>query len=145
MKTVFICEAKRTPVGSFGGIYKHVSAVDLGVIAAKAVLTSEFAAEVDELIFGNVLSAGLGQAPARQVALGAGLANTVKALTINKVCSSGLKAVMLGADSIALSRSELVLAGGMENMTCAPFLSSSQRYGNRLGHTELKDLSLIHI
>ncbi|MCL4141630.1 UNVERIFIED_CONTAM: hypothetical protein GTU68_032920 [Idotea baltica] len=143
MEAVYICAAKRTPVGSFGGVYKRVTAVELGVAAVKALLAEELFPHVEELIFGNVLSAGLGQAPARQVALAAGLKESTRALTVNKVCSSGLKAVMLAADSIALGRSELVVAGGMENMSLAPFLSQSQRYGSRLGHTELKDSILL--
>lgn len=135
MKQVFIVAACRTPVGRFLGSLKGFSAVDLGQrVVAEAVARAGLSAEqVDEVIFGNVLSAGLGQNPARQVTLGAGLPTSVGALTINKVCGSGLKSVALAAQGIQVSDIEVAVAGGMESMSNAPHLLMGAREGYRMG------------
>ena len=141
MDPVFICAAKRTAVGSYQGSLASVSATELGAHVIRAVMEQCGLSNdtIDQVILGCILTAGVGQAPARQAALGAGLANTVQALTINKVCSSGLKAVMLAADAIQLGHAQSVLAGGMENMSQAPYLLPSMRAGARLGHVEAVD------
>lgn len=141
MRDVFICKPKRTAIGSFQGALAAVSAVDLGVTVVKEILASLNLApdSIDEVIVGSVLTAGQGQAPARQVAIKAGLSKSVQAMTINKVCSSGLKAVMLAANSVQLGQSEAVIAGGMESMSQAPYLLPSLRTGARLGHSEAED------
>ena len=138
---VYICAAKRTAVGSFGGALAQVAAPQLGATVIRAVLTESGVPKeaVDEVIMGCILTAGVGQAPARQAALFAELPKSVQALTINKVCSSGLKAVMLAMDGIQAGRINCVVAGGMENMSRAPYLLPSMRTGARLGHTEAKD------
>ena len=122
MKTAVIASAARTPIGSFNGSLSSLSATRLGgIVIADAVKRAGVKAEeVDEVIMGNVLSAGLGQAPARQAALTAGLPNSVGAVTINKVCGSGLKAVMLAAQAVQLGDAEAIVAGGMESMSNAP-------------------------
>ena len=140
-KEIVLCGAKRTPVGSFQGAFSTVSACDLGAAAIKATL-AESAVDVnsvDQVIMGCVLSAGLGQAPARQAALGAGLPRSVQALTVNKVCSSGLKAVMLAASEIAAGNADAIIAGGMENMSQAPYYLDALRSGARLGNSEARD------
>jgi acetyl-CoA C-acetyltransferase len=136
-----IISAVRTPIGSFQGALSGVSATKLGsTVIAEALKRAGLGQEsVDAVIMGNVLSAGLGQAPARQAALGAALPTTVECLTINKVCGSGLKAVMLAAQGIRLGEAEVVVAGGMESMTRAPYLLSEARDGYRLGHGALVD------
>jgi acetyl-CoA C-acetyltransferase len=141
MREAVIVAAARTPTGKFMGSLKGFTAPQLGAIAVReAVRRSGVAPErVDEVIMGNVVSAGLGQAPARQAALGAGLPHEVAALTINKVCGSGLKAVMLAAQGIATGEAEVVVAGGMESMSNAPYLLPKAREGMRLGHGELVD------
>ncbi len=141
MNASYIISASRTPVGSFQGILGQIPAPKLGSIAIKSALEKAGlkGEDVSEVIFGEVLTAGVGQAPARQAALGAGLPSSVPCMTINKVCGSGLKAVMLGADSIALGRSEIVVAGGQENMTLAPHLLENSRAGYRMGHTPMTD------
>ena len=138
---VVIIAAKRTPVGAFQGSLASVSAPKLGAVAINAILdeTGIDVNVVDEVIMGNVLSAGLGQAPARQAALFAGLPNSVDCLTINKMCGSGLKAVMLGAQAIQCGDAEVVIAGGMENMSAAPYLLLKGRSGYRLGHGNIED------
>src|SRR5262245_36336690 len=145
MTDAFILSAARTPVGKLLGALKDFSAVDLGVIAARAAV--ERAAIdpglVDEVIMGNVVQAGNGQNPARQVALRAGIPDSVAALTINKVCGSGLKSVMLAANGIKLGEIDAAVAGGMESMTNAPYLLKSARQGYRMGNGELVD-SMIH-
>ncbi len=141
IREVVIVGAARTPVGSFGGVFKDVPATKLGSIAIKAALErsgTPFDA-VDEVIMGNVLTANEGQAPARQAALGAGLDVSVECMTINKVCGSGLKSVMLAAQAIALGDADVIVAGGMENMSQVPFYIPKARYGYRLGHGELVD------
>ena len=141
MRDVFIISAVRTPIGKFLGALKNFKATELAALAvAEAVSRSGVESEdVDELVFGNVVSAGLGQNPARQVALGAGLPPSVGALTINKVCGSGLKAVMLARQAIIAEDAELVVAGGMESMSNGPYLIPRLREGLGLGHGELVD------
>lgn len=141
MESVVIVAAQRTPVGSFQGAFSQVTAPHLGATAIKAALKQSGlqASDIQEVIMGEVLTAGVGQAPARQAALYAGLPNGVPCLTINKVCGSGLKAVMLGADSIQLGRSEVVIAGGQENMTLAPHLLENSRSGYRMGPQTIVD------
>lgn len=145
MREVVIVGAARTPIGSFSGALSTVAAPVLGSIAIKAAL--ERAAvnpdQVDEVIMGSVLTAGMGQAPARQASLGAGIPNSVPCMTINKVCGSGLKAAMLGAQSIQLGDADIVVAGGMENMSMVPYSLPTARYGQRMGHGQLVDL-MIH-
>ena len=141
LNEVVIVSAVRTPIGSFQGALSGVAATKLGsIVIAEALKRAELKeADVDQVIMGNVLSAGLGQAPARQAALGAGLPKTVECLTVNKVCGSGLKAVMLAAQAIWLGEAEVVVAGGMENMTNAPYLLPKARDGYRMGHGTLVD------
>ena len=145
MQDVFIASAVRTPTGKFLGALKSFKATELGALAvAEAVSRSGVKPEaVDEVILGNVVSAGLGQNPARQAALGAGLPPSVGALTINKVCGSGLKAVMLARQAIIAEDAELVVAGGMESMSNGPYLIPRLREGLRLGHGELVD-AVVH-
>jgi acetyl-CoA C-acetyltransferase len=141
IREAVIISAARTPVGKFLGSLKGFSATDLGAIVVResvkrAGLKPE---EVDEVIMGCVVQAGLGQAPARQAALKGGLPPTVAAVTVNKVCGSGLKAVMMAAQGIQLGDSEIVVAGGMESMSNAPYLIPKAREGYRLGHGEMLD------
>ena len=138
---MLILSAARTPVGKLLGALKTFSAVELGTIAARAAVERAGidATSVDEVIMGNVVQAGNGQNPARQVALNAGIPNTVAALTINKVCGSGLKAVMLAANGIKVGEIAVAVAGGMESMTNAPYLLKRAREGYRLGNGELID------
>ena len=145
MREAVILSAVRLPTGKFLGALKGFTAPQLGsMIVKEAVARAGVAPEVvDEVILENVVSAGLGQAPARQAALGAGLPPKVAALTINKVCGSGLKAVMLAAQGIATGYSEVVVAGGMESMSNCPYLLPQVREGMRLGHGETID-SMIH-
>ena len=141
MTDAVIISGARTPVGKLLGALKSFSAVELGVIAARAAIERAGidATSIDEVIMGNVVQAGNGQNPARQVALRAGVPSSVAALTINKVCGSGLKAVMLAANGIKLGEIEVALAGGMESMTNAPYLLKRAREGYRLGNGELID------
>ncbi|MHC1738284.1 MAG: acetyl-CoA C-acyltransferase [Ignavibacteriaceae bacterium] len=141
MKKVVIVAAKRTPVGAFNGALSSVSAPQLGSIAIKALLDEiKINPElVDEVIMGNVLSAGQGQAPARQAGVFAGLPNKTEALTINKMCGSGLKSVMLAHQAIALGDADIIVAGGMESMTNAPYLLPNARSGYRLGNATVQD------
>jgi acetyl-CoA C-acetyltransferase len=141
MKEVFIVAAKRTPMGSFGGQLAAFSAVDLGVVATKSAIeqSSINPEQVDEIFYGNVCSANLGQAPARQVALKSGVTNKVPSTTINKVCASGMKATMIGAQSIQAGTNELVITGGMESMSNIPFYMPKARWGAKYGHAELLD------
>ncbi len=140
-----IVAAKRTPIGAFQGNLSSVLAPKLGAIAIKAVMeeTGIDKSQINEVIMGNVLSAGIGQAPARQASIQAGLPNSVEALTINKMCGSGLKAVMLADQAIRCGDAEVVIAGGMESMSNAPYLLKHARSGQRLGHGKMID-SLIH-
>jgi acetyl-CoA C-acetyltransferase len=145
MTDAFLLAGARTPIGKFQGAFKSIPATDLGSIAIRAALNrcGLHERDVDEVIMGMVLSAGAGQAPARQAALKAGLPGTVAALTINKVCGSGLKAVMLAAQSVRLGDAGVVVAGGMENMSQAPYLLSGAREGLKPGPARLED-SMLH-
>ncbi len=141
MKKTVIVSAKRTAIGSFNGVLSQFSAAQLGSFAIKSVLEDSKLnpGYVDEVIMGNVLMAGQGQAPARQAALFAGLPVKTECLTINKMCGSGLKSVMLAQQAIALGDADIIIAGGQESMTNAPYLLLNARNGYRLGHGELKD------
>src|SRR6185436_9846834 len=141
---VVIVGAARTPIGKFQGAYKDVPATDLGAAAVRAAVARAAidGAQVDECIMGSVISAGLGQAPARQAALRGGLPASVGALTINKVCGSGLKAVMLASALIRSGEAQVIVAGGMENMTRGPHLLPQARAGYRLGNGELVDATV---
>src|SRR5215510_13592347 len=141
MTDAVILSGARTPVGKLLGSLKELSAVDLGVAAARAAIERAGidASSVDDVIMGNVLQAGNGQNPARQVALRAGIPDKVSALTVNKVCGSGLQSVMLASQAIRLGESEVVVAGGMESMTNAPYILKKARQGYRLGNGELID------
>jgi acetyl-CoA C-acetyltransferase len=145
MQEVFIVTAVRTPIGSFGGSLASLSATKLGSIAIKGALEKSGVAPsmIDEVLFGNVLSANLGQAPARQAALGAGLGHNVPCTTINKVCASGMKSVMLGAQSIMLGHADVVVTGGMESMSNVPYYLPKARFGYNYGHGQLVD-GLMH-
>lgn len=141
MKEVVIVSAQRTPIGSFGGVFKDVSAVSLGVAAVQGAMNriGLDPAEVDEVILGNVLSAGLGQNVARQVAIHAGIPQEVPATTINKVCGSGLKSVALAAQAIQTGDADVVIAGGTESMSQAAYVVPGARFGLRMGNGELID------
>jgi acetyl-CoA C-acetyltransferase len=141
MKEVYIVSAVRTPIGSFGGSLSSVSATELGAAAIKGLInkTGLNPELIDEVFMGNVISANLGQAPARQAALFAGLPHKVICTTINKVCSSGMKSVMLGAQSIMLNDNQVVVAGGMENMSMIPHYVPGLRTGLKLGDGKLLD------
>jgi acetyl-CoA C-acetyltransferase len=141
---IVIVGAARTPIGKFQGAYKDLPATDLGAVAVRAAVARAGVdgALVDECIMGNVIGAGLGQAPARQAALRGGLPDSVGALTINKVCGSGLKAVMLAGALIRAGDARVVVAGGMENMTRGPYLLPQARAGYRLGNGELVDATV---
>lgn len=143
MKRIAIIAAQRTPIGSFQGQFSPLSAPQLGSAAIKAALNQTTPLTIDEAFIGNVLSAGIGQAPARQAVLGAGLPNSVPCTTVNKVCGSGMKAIMLGCDAIANGQADSVLAGGMESMTNAPYLLPTARAGMRMGNQTALD-SMIH-
>ncbi len=141
MKEVFIVAAVRTPLGSFGGALSSVSATKLGAAAIKGAIDriGLDPKEVNEVIMGCVLQANLGQAPARQAAKFAGLPDEVPATTVNKVCASGMKAIMQGAQSILLGDNDVVIAGGMENMSQVPFYSENLRWGNKYGNVNMVD------
>ncbi len=139
MKDVVIAGAARTPMGGFQGELSAVPAAELGGVAIRAALAAAGASRVDDLIMGCVLPAGQGQAPARQAGFHAGLGQEVTATTLNKMCGSGMKAVMIAADQIALGQSDIVVAGGMESMTNAPYLLPGMRGGARLGHAQAQD------
>ena len=141
MKKVFIAAAVRTPIGSFGGVFADVPATRLGAAAIKGALERAKvpASEVQEVFMGNVLSANLGQAPARQAAIYAGISNEVPCTTINKVCASGAKAIMFGAQSIMLGLTDVVVAGGMENMSQIPYYVPGARWGYKYGDGQLVD------
>ena len=145
MEDVVIVGAARTPIGRFNGAFAGMTATQLGAAAICAAVERAQIdpASVSECIMGNVVGAGLGQAPARQAALGAGLPDSVAALTINKVCGSGMKAAMLGAALIRSGDAEVIVAGGMENMSRVPYFLANARQGYRLGNGELLD-ALIH-
>jgi acetyl-CoA C-acetyltransferase len=141
MKEVYIVSAVRTPMGSWGGSLKSFSATQLGSIAIKGALerAGVDAAEVNEVLMGCVMQANLGQAPARQAARFAGVPDNVPCTTVNKVCASGMKAIIQGAQSIMLGDNEVVVAGGMESMSNVPFYNESVRWGNKYGNVTLID------
>ena len=144
-REVFIVAAARTPVGSFQGSLAEVSAPKLGSIAIKGALERSGlgADDVQQTYMGNVLTAGVGQAPARQAARGAGIPDRVPATTVGKVCGSGLEAVVLGTKSILLSEADVVVAGGQESMTKAPYIMPSARAGLRMGHSTILDSMIV--
>src|SRR4051812_39975121 len=141
MKEVYIVAAGRTPIGSFGGSLAPLSAVKLGSIAVKGVIDQIKLDPklINEIFIGNVISAGLGQAPATQVAVGAGLGYDIPCTLVNKVCASGMKAIMLGAQSIQLGQNDIVVAGGMESMSNIPYYLPKARYGYKYGNGEIVD------
>ena len=141
MKEVVIVSAARTPIGSFGGVLSSVNATQLGAIAIKGALDRAGIKPelVNEVYMGNVLQANVGQAPATQASMFSGIPNTVPSTTINKVCASGMKAIMLGAQSIALGENDVVVAGGMENMSAVPYYLDKARNGYRLGNGQMID------
>src|ERR671918_1611122 len=145
MEDAVIVSAVRTPTGKFLGGLKDLSATQLGAIAVREAVRRAGIdpASVEECIMGNVVSAGVGQAPARQAALKGGLADTVAALTINKVCGSGLKAVMLAHQGIQTGDIDIAVAGGMESMSNCPYIVPKVREGLRMGHASVLD-SMIH-
>ena len=139
MTKIVIAGAARTPMGGFQGMYENVSAADLGGAAIKAALERSGATTVDEVLMGCVLPAGQGQAPARQAGFAAGLGEDVPATTLNKMCGSGMKAAMIAYDQIALGHMDVMVAGGMESMTNAPYLLPKMRGGARIGHGQVID------
>ena len=141
MKEVYIVSAVRTPIGSFGGVLSGVPATQLGATAIKAALERAGIKpeQVNEVLMGNVLQANVGQAPATQASIFAGIPTSVPGTTINKVCASGMKAIMLGAQSIMLGDNYIVVAGGMENMSAVPYYLDKARNGYRLGHAQMID------
>lgn len=141
MKEVYIVSAVRTPIGSFGGSLSTVKSTKLGATAIKAAVSKAGITpeQVQEVFMGSVLQANLGQAPARQAAIFAGLPNTVPCTAVNKVCASGLKATMLGAQSIMLGDNDIVVVGGMENMSQTPYYLENNRYGQKYGHGQTID------
>lgn len=135
MQEVFIVSAVRTPIGSFGGVLSGVPATELGAAAIRGALAAAgvSADQIQEVLMGNVVSANLGQAPARQAARAAGIPDSVPCTTINKVCASGMKSIMFGAQSIMLGHNDIVLAGGMENMSAIPYYVPNARWGYKYG------------
>ena len=144
-REVVIVGAARTPIGAFQGALSSLTAPQLGAVAIKAALerSGVSAADVDQVVMGNVLQAGIGQAPARQAAIFGGIPHTTPCITVNKVCGSGLQAVVQAAQAIALGDAEVVIAGGMESMSNAPYLTHAMRGGARMGNTELKDAMIL--
>jgi acetyl-CoA C-acetyltransferase len=138
-ESIVIVAAKRTPMGGFMGALSAVSSTQLGATAITAAISGIAPTEIDEVIMGCVLPAGLGQAPARQATLGAGLPLSVGATTINKVCGSGMKAIMLAHDLISAGSADVIVAGGMESMSNAPYLLPKARAGYRMGHGQVLD------
>ncbi|MDO6522820.1 acetyl-CoA C-acyltransferase [Shimia thalassica] len=139
MKNVVIAGAARTPMGGFQGVFDGVEAAQLGGAAIKAALEDAKTETVDEVLMGCVLPAGQGQAPARQAGFAGGLGEDVPATTLNKMCGSGMKAAMIGFDQIALGHTDLMIAGGMESMTNAPYILPKMRSGARIGHQQVQD------
>lgn len=141
MKNVVIVEAKRTPIGSFGGSLSSFTAPELGATTITEVIKKAGIKpdDVQEVVFGNVLTAGIGQAPARQTALKAGLSELTPATTVNKVCASGMKAAMIAANQIQLGEADVIVAGGMESMSNVPYYLQKHRFGSKLGHAQAED------
>lgn len=141
MRNVVIVEAKRTPVGSFGGSLSSYSAPELGATTITEIMKSSGIdpEQIQEVVFGNVLTAGIGQAPARQAALKAGLSELTPATAINKVCASGMKAIMIAANQIQLNEADIIVAGGMESMSNVPYYLQKHRFGSKLGHAQTED------
>lgn len=141
MKNVVIVEAKRTPIGSFGGKLSSLTAPELGATVILEVIKSAGIKPdmIQEVVMGNVLTAGIGQAPARQAALKAGLSDKTPSTTVNKVCASGTKAIMIAADQIALGYNDIMVAGGMESMSNVPYYLDKYRFGSKLGHGQTTD------
>ncbi len=139
MRPVIIAGASRTPMGGFQGVFAGRTAADLGGVAIRGALDGAGLTTVDEVLMGCVLPAGQGQAPARQAGFAAGLGQGVPATTLNKMCGSGMKAAMMAHDQIALGQAEVLVAGGMESMTNAPYLLAKMRSGARIGHGEVQD------
>jgi acetyl-CoA C-acetyltransferase len=141
MKKVYIVSAVRTPIGSFGGALSSIPASSLGAVAIKGAIKKAGINpnDINEVLMGNVLQANCGQAPARQAAIEAGIPDSVPATTINKVCASGMKSISMAAQSILLGDNDIVVAGGMENMSLVPFYSSNIRWGKKLGDIKLMD------
>ncbi len=141
MKKVVVVSAKRSAIGSFGGVFKKVSAVNLGIQVVKSALEDcgIKPEQVEELILGNVLSAGLGQNISRQISIGAGIPDTVPTFSVNKVCGSGMKSISLAAGIIALGEADIIVAGGVENMSMAPYILPNERWGARMGDKKVVD------
>lgn len=141
MKNVVIVEAKRTPIGSFGGSLSSFTAPELGAAVILETIKSAGIKpdDVQELVMGNVLTAGIGQAPARQAAMKAGLSDKTPSTTVNKVCASGMKSIMIAADQIALGQNDIIIAGGMESMSNVPYYLEKHRFGSKLGHAQTHD------
>ncbi len=141
MEDVFIISIARTPIGSLGGTISSISAIQLGSISVKAAMERAKISpeQIEELYIGNVLSANLGQAPAQQVSIAAGIPTNVPCTTVNKVCASGMKSIMLAAESIMLGINDIVIAGGMESMSNAPYYMTKARFGYRYGNAEIID------
>ncbi|TVR15361.1 MAG: acetyl-CoA C-acyltransferase [Balneolaceae bacterium] len=145
MRNCVIVEAKRTPIGSFGGSLSSFTAPELGSAVMFELIkkTGLNPNQIDEVVMGNVLNAGIGQAPARQAAIKAGLPDKIPATTVNKVCASGTKAIMIAADQIALGQNNIMIAGGMESMSNVPYYLKNHRFGSKLGNAEVID-GIIH-
>ncbi|WP_197922196.1 thiolase family protein [Thiosulfatihalobacter marinus] len=139
MKNVVIAGAARTPMGGFQGVFDGVEAAELGGVAIRAALDNACVASVDEVLMGCVLPAGQGQAPARQAGFRGGLGEEVPATTLNKMCGSGMKAAMMAYDAVALGDRDVMIAGGMESMTNAPYILPKMRGGARIGHQQVQD------
>jgi len=141
MRNVVIVEAKRTPIGSFGGSLSSYSAPELGAATITEIIktTGIKPDDIEEVVFGNVLTAGVGQAPARQAALKAGLSERTPATAVNKVCASGMKAIMIAANQIKLGEADVIVAGGMESMSNVPYYLQKHRFGSKLGHAQAQD------
>ena len=141
MRNVVIVSAKRTPIGAFGGSLASYTAPELGAAAIFEVVKSSGISMdmVQEVVMGNVLTAGVGQAPARQAAIKAGLSNLTPSTTVNKVCASGMKAIMIAADQIRLGEADVIVAGGMESMSNVPYYLPKHRFGSKYGHAEVQD------
>ncbi|UWD50117.1 acetyl-CoA C-acetyltransferase [Clostridioides difficile] len=144
MKDVVIVSAVRTPIGNFGGVFKNTSAVQLGVVTVKEAISriKLDLSEIDEVIIGNVLQAGLGQNVARQIAINSGIPNSVPSYTVNKLCGSGLKSIQLAAQSIIAGENDVVIAGGTENMSQSPYIIPTARFGSKMGNVNMVDSML---